>query len=191
MNEEKNRSDFREKLPDFAAALLIMLLVNLCAILIYFAVMLVLNPFFGEIEDRGSADTKATLDIIRAFICIVLFYVFLGVFSYNNPIEKGRFVSSPEGRNTSFAAQFIDFAKSQSWVQALSYAVFCLPLHIVVHIFPDIRYLPTFFLPQYSFIALTGGVWLSYAANIAAYTLFMMIIVPLFRRIWDKNRLYK
>ena len=191
MDEEKNKSGIKEKLPDFAAALIIMLLVNLCAILIYFAVMLVLNPFLAELELRGGADTKAKLDAFRAVICVILFYVFLGVISYHNPIEKGRFVNSPEGRNTSFRAQFTEFAKSQSWVQAASYAIFCLPLHIVVSIFPDIKYLPTFFLPQYGFITVTGSVWLSYVVNIAVYTLFMMIFIPLFRRIWDKNRLYK
>ena len=168
-----------------------MLLVNICAVLIYFALLLVLNPFLSEIENRGSADTKAALDAFRAVLCAVLFYVFLGIISYRNPIEKGRFVNSPDGRNTSFTAQLKDYVKDQLPVQAISYAIFCLPLHTVVSFFPDIRYLPTFFLPQYSFITLTGSVWISYIVNIAVYTLFMMIFIPLFRRIWDKNRLYK
>lgn len=191
MDEEKNKSGIKEKLPDLAATLLIMLLVNLCAILLYFAVMLVLTPILGELELRGDADTKAALDSFRAAVCILLFYVFLGVINYKNPIEKGHFLNSPENRNTSVLTQLIRFVKNQLWVQTVSYAVFCLPLHIAVAIFPDIRYLPTLFLPQYGFITIFGSVWKSYAVNIAVYTLFMLILIPVFHKIWDKNRLYK
>jgi len=182
------KKSIRDRAGDMLAELIVMLLVNIGAILIFFVIMLLLNPFIGEISARNRESARS-VELFRSALCVGIFYILRGLLGYHNHVERNRYVTS--GQSAGYFRLFLSHLIYRSLSDALAAAIFCLPVHIAVSVYPDIEYLPTLFLPQYSMISLAGSVALSYIVNILLYTLFVLSLSPLFRVIWYKKRLYR
>ena len=182
------KKSMRERAGDMLAELIVMLLVNIGAVLICFAIMLMLNPFIGEISARDNGSARS-VEIFRSVLCVLIFYVMRALLGYHNHVDRNRYVTS--GRSDGYFRSLLSHITDRTPSEALACLLFCLPIHIVISFYPDIDYLPTLFLPQYSLITLTGSVLVSYIVNILCYTVFVMLITPLFHVIWDKKRLHR
>lgn len=190
-NEAKQGSPVRTFFTGVLAKVIMALLVNIGNMLIFFAVMLVLTPFLSEIAGR-SPGAERGIGIFRSAVCIIIFLILRALIGYHNRVERNRFVTSGENRGGGWFSMFALYAKRDLATECAAYALFCLPFHIIIHFFSDIKYLPTFFLPQDSMLTFTGGSAIAaYFANIALYLIFTAIITPFFYVKWDRNRLYK
>ena len=182
------KKSIRERAGDMLAELIVMLLVNIGAVLIYFAIMLILNPFIGEISARDGGSARS-VGMFRSVLCVLIFFVMRGLLGYHNHVDRNRYVTL--GQSDGYFRSLLSHIINRSPSEALACLLFCLPIHVVISFYPDIDYLPTLFLPQYSFITLTGSVLVSFIVNILVYTVFVMLTTPLFHVIWDRKRLYR
>jgi|GEM_PF-2209677 len=187
----REKSARPEFISDLLINLLVLLLTDIGTVIVYFIFVLISNPITGEIAAREGKQTEAAIELIRAGVCVAIYLILTAALAYNNTVDKGRFVNCGKNAGVGYFSELIAYAKRYLPIQALSALIFGLPLYLLVAIFPNIKALPTIFIPLYSLITLTGNVWISYAVFVIGHTLFISVITPLIHVIWDKKRLYK
>ncbi len=162
---------------------------DLVCLLITFAVNFLLRPILLETA-RGDAAKEQTVETVLFCLFAGLFYIVLTVILAKSSIQRTAYLAETIERKYSFFGDLISFLKSGFWVGFFAYALFSLPLSALMWLFPDIRYVPTFFYPQYAVIELTGP-WIGYFAGVAVYALYSLILFPCLHAKWEKGRLYR
>lgn len=171
-----------EHLLYFAAA-------DLVCLLLSFAVNMMLRPLLLEIA-RGNEATTAAVETALWGIFAALFYIAVAVILAKSSIQRSAYLAATIGRKYSFFGDLAAFCKGGLWTGVSAYALFCLPLTVLLAIIPELNYVPTLFYPQYAMIELLGP-WLAYLADIGLYAVFSLLLFPCLHLKWEKERLYK
>lgn len=175
-----------KNIPEY---LLYFLATDLVCMLLAWMVNIIVRPIFTELA-RGNAHSLAVVDRVFWIVFAVLFYVVLAVVLAKSSIQKGAYLSATMGREYHFATDLAAFAKSGLLIGAMAYLIFCLPVTVLVALFPDIQYIPTVFYPQYALIELIGP-WIALVLDVVIYAVFSLILFPCLHYYWEKNRLHK
>ena len=187
---ERKRREPSDFTLDAVTSLIVLAVLDVGTIIAYTLLLFITNPLTNEAVARGLVAAR-DMEIIRSGGCALIYFVLMLIVTYNNVVERGAFVNSDESRDTNYGREFVAYAKRCGLIHLAASAIITLPVHIAVAIYRDIKVIPTLFIPFYSFIELTGNVWLSYIVNIVFYTAVMLLFAPLCRVIWDKKRLRK
>ena len=179
---KKLLKNFPEHLLYFGAA-------NLVCLLLTFAVNMMLRPLLLEIA-RGSEETIAMVEQGLWIAFAALFYIVMAVILAKSSIQRSAYLAATIGKKYSFFGDLAAFCKGGLWTGVAAYAVFCLPLTVLLAIIPELNYIPTLFYPQYAMLELFGP-WLAYLADIVLYALFSLLLFPFLPLKWEKERLYK
>ncbi|MBQ8382652.1 MAG: hypothetical protein IJX47_05540 [Clostridia bacterium] len=169
--------------------LLYFLAADVVCMLLTFAVNLIARPLLLEMA-RGDSAKEQTVKTILFAVFAVLFFVVLAVIFAKSPIQRTAYLSATIGREYSFASDLKTFLKGGLWIGVAAYGIFCLIPTFFLWLVPDIQYLPTLFYPQYALTELCG-VWIAYAADLAAYLFFSLLLFPCLHLYWEKKRLYR
>lgn len=162
---------------------------DLVCLLLSFAVNLILRPLLLEMA-RGDEAAASLIDQVLWVIFAALFYISLAVILSKSSIQRSAYLAATIGREYSFFGDLAAFCKGGLWIGVAAYAIFCLPLTVLLAIIPELNYIPTLFYPQYALIELLGP-WLAYVADIVLYALFSLFLFPCLHLKWEKERLYK
>ncbi len=161
---------------------------NLICLLVTFAVNFMLRSLLMEFA-RGDAQKELLVEKALFALFSLLFYVVLGVILAKSSIQRTAYLAATIDREYSFGADLAAFCKSGLWIGLTAYALFCLPITVILALIPDINYLPTLFYPQYAAIELMGPLF-GYLVMLAGYGIFSLLLFPCLHRIWEKSRLY-
>ena len=170
-----------EHLLYFAAA-------NLVCLLLSFAVNMMLRPLLLEFA-RGSEAVTATMETVLWGVFAALFYITMAVILAKSSIQRSAYLAATIGREYSFFGDLAAFCKGGLWTGVAAYAIFCLPMTILLAIIPELNYIPTLFYPQYAMLELLGA-WPAYVVDILLYALFSLLLFPCLHLKWERERLY-
>ncbi len=162
---------------------------DLICLLLAFMINMILRPILLEIT-RGSEEAMIIAEKALWGVFAALFYIVIAVILSKSSIQRSAYLAATIDREYSFFADLKAFCKGGLWVGIGAYAIFCLPLTILLAIIPELNYIPTLFYPQYALIELLGP-WMAYGADILLYALFSLLLFPFLHLKWEKERLYK
>lgn len=175
-----------KNIPEY---LLYFLATDLICMLLSWIANIILRPIFVELA-RGDADRLAMVDKGFWIVFAILFYGILAVILAKSSIQRGAYLTATVGREYHFAHDLRMFAGHGLPVGVAAYLIFCLPVTVLVALFPDILYIPTIFYPQYALLSLVGP-WVGLALDVGIYAVFSLILFPCLHYYWEKNRLHK
>ena len=162
---------------------------DLICLLLSFAVNMMLRPLLLEMA-RGNEATTLAVETALWSIFAALFYITIAVILAKSSIQRSAYLAATIGRKYSFFGDLANFCKGGLWTGVAAYAIFCLPLTVLLAIIPELDYIPTLFYPQYAMIELLGA-WPAYFADILLYALFSLFLFPCLHLKWERERLYK
>lgn len=161
---------------------------DIICLIVAFAVNLMLRPIVLETA-RGDAAVERAVEQVFFGVYFALFFVVLAVILSKSSIQRTAYLAATVGRQYSFFGDLAAFLKGGIWVGFGAYALFCLPLTLLMAFFPGIKYVPTLFYPQYSAIELCGP-WIGYLLDLGCYFIFSLFLFPFLHLKWEKGRLH-
>ena len=175
-----------KNIPEY---LLYFLASDLICMLLAWVINIVVRPVFTEMA-RDNAHMLAKVDFGFNLLFVILFYVVFALILVKSSIQRNAYLSATIGREYHFGTDLAEFLQGGLLTGMAAYLLFCLPVTVLVYLFPDIQYVPTLFYPQDAMISLVGP-WVGLVLDLAIYAVFSIVLFPCLHLWWEKNRLYK
>lgn len=175
-----------KNIPEY---LLYFLATDLICMLLAWVINIVARPVLLEMA-RDNAERLAIVENGFNLLFVGLFYVIFAVVLVKSSIQRNAYLSATIGKQYRFGADLAEFLRGDLLIGMAAYLIFCLPVTVLVYLFPDIQYVPTLFYPQDAMISLVGP-WKALLFDLAIYTVFSIVLFPCLHFWWEKNRLYK
>lgn len=162
---------------------------DLVCLLLSFAVNAAVRPILVELAREDSAKIHA-IDVGLWIFFAILFFGVLAAILAKSSIQRSAYLAATIDREYRFGADVLGFCKSGLPIGAAAYFLFCLPVTVLVAIWPEIQYIPALFYPQYALIELTSPL-IALLLDVLFYAVFALVLFPILHLYWEKNRLHK